>query len=412
LCAGAKSWTVALVDESAQNPDAGQALPLGRFVVLDLTRVRSGPTCARQFADWGARVIKVEAPEGDGGIGGARDSSDFQNLHRNKRSLTLNLKSEAGRDVLFQLVKTADVLIENFRPDVKHRLGIDYETLRRINPRLVYGSISGFGQDGPYAMRPGVDQIAQGMGGLMAITGLPGQGPVRAGIAIADTTAGMFCAMGILTALLEREVTGQGRWVQTSLLQAQIAVLDFQAARFLVDGKVPEQAGNDHPTAIPTGVFAARDGQINLATAGQASFARLSVALGRPEWVDDPRFASPGQRSRNRVELHAAIGGMLATETCAHWIELLNAAGVPCGPIYRMDQVFADPQVRHLHMDKAVEHPRLGSLRLVGQPFTLSGAASELPRAAPDAGQHTDEILGELGYDAEAIADLRRAHAI
>jgi crotonobetainyl-CoA:carnitine CoA-transferase CaiB-like acyl-CoA transferase len=394
--------------ESAQGP----ALPLGRFRVLDLTRVRSGPTCVRQFADWGAQVIKIEAPEGDGGIGGARDGSDFQNLHRNKRSLTLNLKSDAGRDVLFALVKTADVLIENFRPDVKHRLGIDYETMQRINPRLVYGSISGFGQDGPYSMRPGVDQIAQGMGGLMAITGLPGQGPVRAGIAVADTTAGMFCAMGILTALLEREVTGRGRWVQTSLLQAQIAVLDFQAARFLVEGKVPEQAGNDHPTAIPTGVFSTRDGQINLATAGQASFVRLSAVLGNPGWVEDERFATPGRRSRNRVALHAAISSVLERETCAHWIELLNAAGVPCGPIYRMDQVFADPQVQHLHMAQAVEHPRLGALRLVAQPFTLSGAASELRCAAPDAGQHSDEILRELGYDAEAIAELRRTNAI
>jgi formyl-CoA transferase len=396
------------MDDGAQTP----SLPLGRFTVLDLTRVRSGPTCARQFADWGARVIKIEAPEGDGGIGGARDGSDFQNLHRNKRSLTLNLKAEAGREVLFKLVETADVLIENFRPDVKHRLGIDYETLQRINPRLVYGSISGFGQDGPYAMRPGVDQIAQGMGGLMAITGLPGQGPVRAGIAVADTTAGMFCAMGILTALLEREATGRGRWVQTSLLQAQIAVLDFQAARYLVDGHVPQQAGNDHPTAIPTGVFATLDGQINLATAGQASFVRLCAVLGAPEWVDDPRFATPGRRSRNRAELHAAISGVLATQSCAHWIGLLNDAGVPCGPIYQMDQMFADPQVQHLAMDKAVQHPRLGPLRLVAQPFTLSGAASELRCAAPDAGQHTVEILGELGYDAEAIENLRRAHAI
>jgi formyl-CoA transferase len=388
------------------------SLPLARFTVLDLTRVRSGPTCVRQFADWGAQVIKVELPEGDHGIGGPRDGSDFQNLHRNKRSLTLDLKTDAGREVLYKLVAKADVLVENFRPDVKHRLGVDYETLRKRNPRLVYGSISGFGQEGPYAMRPGVDQVAQGMGGLMSITGLPGQGPVRVGIAVADTTAGMFCAMGILTALLERELSGEGQWVQTSLLQAQIAILDFQAARFLVEGHVPQQAGNDHPTAIPTGVFRTTDGHVNLATAGQRSFAQLARTLGMPQWIDDPRFSSPGRRSRNRAELNAAIGEILATETSQHWVTRLNDAGVPCGPIYAMDQVFADPQVQTLQMAQPVEHPRLGTLRLVGQPFTLSRAESKLRSAAPEIGQHSDEILAELGYDAAAIAELRRTHAI
>jgi formyl-CoA transferase len=388
------------------------SLPLERFRVVDLTRVRAGPTCVRQFADWGAQVIKVELPEGDHGIGGPRDGSDFQNLHRNKRSLTLNLKSDAGREVLFKLVAKADVLVENFRPDVKHRLGVDYETLRRINKRLVYGSISGFGQEGPYALRPGVDQVAQGMGGLMSITGLPGQGPVRAGIAVADTTAGMFCAMGILTALLEREVSGEGQWVQTSLLQAQIAILDFQAARFLVDGHVPQQAGNDHPTAIPTGVFQTKDGHVNVATAGQASFVRLARTLGAPQWVEDPRFSSPGRRSRNRAELNAAIAEIVKTETSEHWVARLNDAGIPCGPINTIDQVFADPQVQRLDMAQPVEHPRLGTLRLVGQPFTLSRTDSSLRSASPDIGQHTDEILKELGYDADAIVDLRRAGAI
>jgi crotonobetainyl-CoA:carnitine CoA-transferase CaiB-like acyl-CoA transferase len=387
-------------------------LPLERFTVLDLTRVRSGPTCVRQFADWGARVIKIEAPEGDGGLGGARDGADFQNLHRNKRSLGLNLKTEAGRRVLFALVANADVLVENFRPDVKHRLGIDYESLRRINPRLVYGSISGFGQEGPYALRPGVDQIAQGMGGLMAITGVPGQGPMRAGIAVADVSAGMFCAMGILTALLEREVSGEGQWVQTSLLQAQIAILDFQAARFLMDGRVPGQTGNDHPTAIPTGVFATRDGQINVATAGQASFVRLCEALGTQPWLLDERFATPRARSKNRAQLNAALAGILQAETSAHWITRLNDAGIPCGPIYRMDEVFADPQVEQLEMERAVEHPRLGSIKLVSQPYTLSRARSVMRTAAPEVGQHTEEVLRELGYDADAIAALRNAQAI
>lgn len=388
-----------------------KALPLQRFKVIDLTRVRSGPTCVRQLADWGAQVIKVEMPEADG-FGWARHSSDFQNLHRNKRSLTVNLKTEAGRAILFKLVEGADVVVENFRPDVKHRLGIDYETLCKINPRLVYGSISGFGQDGPYASRPGVDQIAQGMGGLMSLTGLPGQGPVRAGIAIADTTSGLYCAMGILVALLEREVSGEGQWVQTSLLQAQIAILDFQATRWLMDKRVPQQAGNDHPTAIPTGVFATSDGLINIAAVGQPMFASLARIMECSRWIDDPRFSDPASRSRNRAQLNAEIAAVTKTKPSEYWIRVLNDAGVPCGPINTIDQVFADPQVRHLGIAQTVEHPKLGSITLVGQPFTLSRTDSALKTATPEAGQHTDEILHELGYDDAAIVELRNQHAI
>jgi crotonobetainyl-CoA:carnitine CoA-transferase CaiB-like acyl-CoA transferase len=386
-------------------------LPLQRFTVLDLTRVRSGPTCVRQFADWGAHVIKIDVPNQEDQLGW-RDGSDFQNLQRNKRSLTLDLKQERGREVLLKLVAKADVLVENFRPDVKHRLGIDYETLARINPRLVYGSISGFGQEGPYAMRPGVDQIAQGMGGLMSITGLPGQGPVRAGIAVADSSAGLFCALGILTALLEREVSGQGQWVQTSLLQAQIALLDFQAARWLVDGKVPRQAGNDHPTAIPTGVFDTSDGKINVAAVGDAMFRKFCDALEQPQWVSDERFRNGAARSRNRAALNQEIARVLVQHPSEHWIALLNDAGVPCGPIYSIDQVFADPQVQQLEMAQPVTHPRLGPMQLVGQGFTLSRAKATLRTASPDAGQHSDEILRELGYDDEAIAELRTASVI
>src|ERR1700693_3757325 len=232
-------------------PRASKAL--SRFTVLDLTRVRAGPTCVRQLADWGANVIKIEIPaELDTGepLGGPRDGPDFMNLHRNKRSITLNLKSPEGVAAFKKMVKKADVVVENFRPDVKQRLSIDYKALRRINPRLIYASISGFGQSGPYAERPGFDQIAQGMGGLMSITGLPGQGPVRVGIPIADLTAGLFCAMGILIALLERETSGKGQAIETSLLQAQIFMLDFQAARWLVNGEVARQGGKHHPTRI------------------------------------------------------------------------------------------------------------------------------------------------------------------
>jgi formyl-CoA transferase len=277
------------------------ALPLSRFTVLDLTRVRAGPTAVRQLADWGARVIKIEAPPGPGeGLGGPRHGPDFQNLHRNKRSLTLDLKSPEGIEIFRKLARNADVVVENYRPDVKTRLGIDYEALKAVNPRLVYASISGFGQSGPYRDRPGFDQIAQGMGGLMSITGLPGQGPVRVGIPVADLTAGIFCAMGIIVALLEREVSGEGQWVESSLLAAQIAMLDFQAARWLIAREVPEQAGNDHPTSIPTGVFRTSDGHINIASAGDDIFRRLCRALNVPVLADHPDYLSGMLRSVNR----------------------------------------------------------------------------------------------------------------
>lgn len=384
--------------------------PLARFKVIDLSRVRAGPTCARQLADWGAEVIKVETPESvepGEGLGGPRHGPDFQNLHRNKRSLTLNLKEPEGREILLKLIADADVLVENYRPDVKTRLGIDYAALRKINPRLVYGSISGFGQDGPYVSRPGFDQIAQGMGGLMWITGLPGQGPVRAGIAVADLTAGIFCAMGILVALLEREESGTGQWVQSSLLESQIAMLDFQAARWLIAGDVPGQSGNDHPTSMPTGVFETSDGYLNLAASGQTIYRRFCEAVGAPELAEHPDFATDVLRSKNRVDLNAAIQTILGARSTAAWIETLNAAGVPCGPIYKMDEVFDDPQVRHVGIAQTVSHPVLGDIELVGQAVRLSRTPSQLKTASPDRGQHTCAVLGELGLTPERIADLR-----
>jgi len=309
-------------------------MPLDRFTVLDLTRVRAGPTAVRQLADWGARVIKIEAPPGPGeGLGGPRHGPDFQNLHRNKRSLTLDLKAPEGIEIFRQLVRGADVLVENYRPDVKTRLGIDYAALQPLNPRLVYASISGFGQSGPYRDRPGFDQIAQGMGGLMSITGLPGQGPVRVGIPVADLSAGIFTAMGILVALLEREVSGEGQWVESSLLAAQIAMLDFQAARWLIGHEVPEQAGNDHPTSIPTGVFKTKDGHINIASAGDEIFARLCRALDAPQLAEHPDYRTGRSRSQHRVALNAAIEAITAARDSAAWIDRFNRAGVPAGPI-------------------------------------------------------------------------------
>ena len=391
------------------------ALPLSRFTVLDLTRVRAGPTCVRQLADWGANAIKIELPEsveGNTALGGPRLGSDFQNLHRNKKSITLNLKAPEGLKLFKRLVEKADVVVENYRPDVKHRLGVDYESLSAVNPRLVYGSISGFGQDGPYHGRPGFDQIAQGMGGLMSITGLPGQGPVRAGVPIADLCAGLSCALGILTALLEREVTGKGQWVQASLLQAQIFMLDFQAARWLLEKEVPPQAGNNHPTSIPTGVFRTADGHINIASAGEAIWQRLCKAIDAPELLADPRYADGAARSDHRDALNAAIDSRTQTYGSEHLIDVLNAAGVPCGPIYSVDQVFQDPQVKHLGMAQPVHHPELGDVELVGQPFTLSRHNSKLRTATPSRGQDTAEVLGELGLTNDEITDLQTRHVI
>ena len=381
-----------------------QTLPLSKIKVLDLTRVRAGPTCVRQLADWGAEVIKIELPaDGKEDLGGPRHGFDFQNLHRNKRSLTLDLKAPDAGAIFSKLVERSDVVVENYRPDVKFRLGADYQSLARINPRIILGSISGFGQDGPYAGRPGFDQIAQGMGGLMSITGEQGGGPMRVGIPVADLCAGIFCAQGILLALIERAQSGKGQWVESSLLSAQVQMLDFQAARYLKDGEVPASAGNDHPTSIPTGVFPTADGHINIAVAGEAIYERFCRALDASHLIADERFKSADLRSKNRVDLNAAIATITATAPSDHWIQLLNEVGCPCGPINSMDQVFADPQVKHLQMATSVDHPVLGVFDVVNQAVKLSRTPSSVRTATPEQGEHTDAILAELGYDGEEI---------
>ncbi len=381
------------------------ALPLVHIRVIDLTRARSGPTCVRQLADMGAQVIKVEQIEDEEGV--SRHNFDFQNLHRNKRSLVLNLKDSRGLDILKQLVKSADVLVENYRPDVKKRLGIDYADLRPLNPRLVYASISGFGQTGPYKDRPGYDQIAQGMGGLMSITGPPGGGPWRVGVPIADLSAGLLAAQGVLVALLEREHSGEGQWVHTSLLEAMITMLDFQATRWLIGKEIPPQAGNNHPTSIPTGTFQTKDGYLNIAAGGQHMWRRVCSALNALELLDDSRFATPGKRSRNRDELTVALEEKLQAKTTAAWVEILNTAGVPSGPILTIDQVFANEQVQHVGIAAPIEHPQLGTIRVLGLPTTLSRTPGAVRTAAPEKGAHTGEILRDLGLSESDIQQLQ-----
>lgn len=393
-------------------------LPLARFNVLDLTLARAGPTAVRILADWGADVIKIEAPPNpkqiSRGLSGLRHNPDFQNLHRNKRAITLDLKSEEGKAVFYRMCETADVVVENFRVEVKYRLGIDYETVRKINPRIVYGSISGFGQDGPYHKRPGVDQIVQGMSGLMSVTGEPGRGPMRAGIAVSDSNAGNLLAIGILTSLLDREVTGKGRWVHTSLLEGLVSLMDFQAARWTVAGEIPPQSGNDHPTASPMGVFEAADGKVNIAASSQKMFRNFCKALNADHLVANPDYADGVKRARNRQSLNREINEITGKIPMAELVEKLNEAGCPCGPIYTIDQAFADPQVRYLELAKSVEHSQLGSLGLIRMPVNMSDLprANDIRRPSPELGEHNEEVLKEFGYTEEEIKRLKAAGVI
>jgi crotonobetainyl-CoA:carnitine CoA-transferase CaiB-like acyl-CoA transferase len=389
---------------------AEQLKALAHLSVLDISRVRAGPTCCRILGDFGADIIKIEAPAGvdpNEGISGARHGYDMLNLHRNKRSLTLNLKERAGHEIFMRLVKDADVVVENFRPDVKERMGITYDALNAVNPRIILASISGFGQSGPYRTRAGFDQIAQGMGGLMWVTGMPGSGPMRAGIAVADSSAGVYAATGILIALAERERSGSGQWVQTSLLEAQIAMMDFQAARYLVDGVVPDQAGNDHPYSTPMGVFETSDGFINIGVGGDGQWRALCAALDRPDIGRVAEYATGDLRLRNRPKLTALLTEIFKTKSSAQWLERLEQQGVPAGPIYKVDEVFADPQVRHLGIAVPLHHPKRGDIRVVGQPITLSRTPARVVATLPESGTHTDEILRGIGYSAAEIEDFR-----
>jgi crotonobetainyl-CoA:carnitine CoA-transferase CaiB-like acyl-CoA transferase len=405
------------VETSAKTTPQSQPsrLPLSRFKAIDLTLARAGPSCVRTLADWGADVIRVEPPPEEGEAGelvGRRDGSDFQNLHRNKRAITLNLKTGEGREILMRLAEQADVVVENMRPGVTRRLGVDYESVSKRNPRIVYGSISGFGQYGPYTSRPSIDQIAQGMSGIMSVTGIPGQGPVRVGVAVTDIMAGAFLAQGILIALLDREVSGQGRWVQTSLIEAGLTLLDFQATRWTMDKKIPPQEGNNHPTNTPMGCFPTADGHINIAATSNKNFKIFCKLIERETMATDPRFASTVLRRQNKEAMNEMIAAALQARTTAEWFELIVAAGLPCGPVYDIKQAFADPQVEALRLRRSVVHPRLGELDLVAQPCEITGFDREIRSATPDLGEHTNQILGSLGYSREEIEKLKAARAI
>jgi crotonobetainyl-CoA:carnitine CoA-transferase CaiB-like acyl-CoA transferase len=392
-------------------PAGTDPMPLADLVVLDLTIARAGPTAVRQLADWGADVIRIDSPREGFSAGGQR-SPDYLNLHRNKRSVSVDLKTPEGRALLHRMVAQADVLVENMRVSVKHRLGFDWDTVSAINPRLVMASISGFGQTGPYSDRGGVDQIAQGLGGMMRVTGLPDQGPVRAGVAISDVTAGLQLAIGILVALHERQVTGRGRWVHTSLLESMIGMLDFQAARWTVAHDDPPQAGNDHPTFIPMGMYETADGFINLAASGGRLWEAFCKEIGMPELLTDERFDHSRKRSERRDELNGIIAAVLAEVPTAEWVERLNAVGVPCGPVNTVAEAFADPQVQHLGVAAPVNHPSAGDIEIVRNATNIEGVPGDIRRPSPEIGEHSDEILTQFGLSPEEIAALRAAGAV
>lgn len=388
---------------------------LAAYTVLDLSQVRAGPTCAKQFADFGARVIKVEPPDSAARpelYVGPRDGPDMANLHRNKISITLDLKSSQGHAVLMDLVRHADVVLENFRPSVKNRLGFEWPRLEEVNPRIVLVSISGFGQDGPYEARPGFDQILQGMCGLMSTTGSPDGPPMRAGASVIDVISGVYAAVGAMTALLERETSGRGQWVQVSLLHAGFGLMDYQAARYLHDKTIPGRVGNDHPTSMPTSAYPTSDGYINVGAGGDVMWRSLCNALGQPQLATDADFVTDADRVRNRSRLNGVLADAFRTRSSREWLEALASHDVPAGPIYTMDQAFADPQTIHCGIAAQVSGNAGEPRQIIAQVAQLSRTPAKIERLLEPRGGSTDSVLREMGYQPQDIARLRESGVI
>ena len=386
--------------------------------VLDLSRALAGPYCTMMLADMGAEVIKLEMPgRGDDSRSWGPpfvegESAYFMSINRNKKSITLNMKSDKSTEIIHKLIKQSDVLVENFRPGAMERLGLGYERVKEMNPRIIYCSISGFGQDGPYRMLPGFDQVLQGMGGLMSITGELGGPPIKVGVAIADISGGMFASNGILVALYNREKTGKGQMVDVSLLDSQVAWLTYRAGAYFASGEIPQPMGSGHPVIVPYQAFKAKDVFINIAVGNDQLWERFCKAVGLENVMNDPKFATNAKRVENREEIVKIISDLIVTRDGEEWLKILTDAGIPCGPIYTVDKIFADPQVLHREMVKELDHPKAGKIKVTGIPIKLSDTPGEVETAPPVLGQHTQEVLTELGYSDQDLEKLKQENVI
>ena len=386
--------------------------------VLDLSRALAGPYCTMMLADMGAEVIKLEMPgKGDDSRSWGPpfvegESAYFMSINRNKKSITLNMKNEQSKEIVTKLIKQADVLVENFRPGAMDRLGFGYDAVKEMNPGIIYSSISGFGQDGPYRMLPGFDQVLQGMGGLMSITGEPGGPPIKVGVAIADIAGGMFAAFGIVTALFNREKTGKGQMVDVSLLDSQVAWLTYRAGAYFASGEVPQPVGSGHPVIVPYQAFKAKDVYINIAVGNDQLWEKFCKAVGLESVMDDPKFATNAKRVENRGEIVKIVGDLIVTKEGQEWLNILEEAGVPCGPIYSVDKIFSDPQVLHRQMMQELDHTKVGKVKVTGIPVKLSETPGEVQTPPPYLGEHTQEVLKELGYGDQDLETLRQEKVI